>query len=299
MFPSSGCVTSTPDPRRRSTTIGSIAFGGGGDYQSPMMYALSKLLGFLLAPGTMMFLALVGGTALLWSRRWRVLGRRILTALVVILAVVFVSPLQSFLSGTLEDRFPANPKLPAHVDGIIVLGGSVDPYISLAHQQISFEDAAERLVYGARLGLEHPEARVLFTGGSADPWRPEDREAPWAAALLSQLGIPADRLIVEDQSRNTYENAVFSQRLAHPAAGQAWVLVTSARHMPRSVGIFRRIGWQVIPYPVDYKTGGESVWVNRDLPLYRLRLLSQAGHEWIGLVYYRLQGWTDSLFPGP
>ena len=264
-----------------------------------MMYVLSKLIGGLLAPATLVFLVLVAGTVLLWSRRRQSLGRGIVTGLAVILAVVIVSPLQPFLLETLENRFPANPPVPAHLDGIIVLGGSVDPYISSARHQISFEDAAERLFYGARLGLQHPEARVLFTGGSADPWHAEAREAPWAAEVLTQLGIPADRLIVEARSRNTYENAVFSQSLVHPTAGQSWLLVTSARHMPRSVGIFRRIGWPVLAYPVDYKTGDDSGWVNRDLPLHRLRLLSLALHEWIGLAYYRLQGWTDSLFPAP
>lgn len=263
------------------------------------MYLLSKLVGGLLAPGMLIFLALLGGTALLWSRRRFRLGRGLLTALAAALAVVVVSPLQPFLTETLENRFPANPDLPAHVDGIIVLGGSVDPVISQARHQIVIDEAAERLFYGARLGLQHPEARVLFTGGSADPWTPDAREAPWAAEMLRQLGLPGERLVIEDQSRNTYENALFSQRLVMPAAGQVWVLVTSARHMPRSVGIFRRIGWPVIAYPVDFRSGGETGWVNLDLVLHRLRLLSQALHEWLGQVYYRLQGWTDSLFPAP
>lgn len=264
-----------------------------------MGYFLSKLIGTVLTPGVLLLGGLIVGAALLWTRRrWRA-GRTLLTLWAVIFALLVVTPVQPFLTETLENRFPANPPLPPHLDGIIILGGAIDQYISQRHGQISLTDAAERMVDGAILAKEHPEARVLFTGGSADPLRPEPREAPFAQALLMQLGVSPDRLVIEDESRNTYENAVFSQRLADPKPGQAWVLVTSARHMPRSVGVFRHIGWTVIPWPVDYTSGGGKEWANLDVPLHRLRLLTQALHEWVGLAFYRLSGWTDSLLPGP
>jgi uncharacterized SAM-binding protein YcdF (DUF218 family) len=160
-------------------------------------------------------------------------------------------------------------------------------------------DAAERLIAGALLAKAHPEALVLYSGGSADPLHPEATEAPLAGDLLGDLGVAPDRLRIEDKSRNTYENGLFSRQLVAPLPGQTWLLITSARHMPRAVGVFRRLNWPVIAYPVDFQSADGTDWVNVDLPLQRLRLLGQALHEWAGLVYYRLRGWTDQLIPGP
>jgi uncharacterized SAM-binding protein YcdF (DUF218 family) len=155
------------------------------------------------------------------------------------------------------------------------------------------------MLTGAVLARLHPEARIVLTGGAADPLRPDPKEAPVMAELLVSLGIEAERLVVEDQSRNTYENAVYSQRLAQPKKGEVWLLVTSARHMPRSVGCFRAVDWPVIPYPVDFDTDRASDWVNGDVPVVRLGRLDKAVHEWLGLVFYRLSGWTDALLPAP
>jgi uncharacterized SAM-binding protein YcdF (DUF218 family) len=87
--------------------------------------------------------------------------------------------------------------------------------------------------------------------------------------------------------------------MATPAPSEHWLLVTSARHMARSVGAFRKAGWSVTAWPTDFVTGGPPQWVNEDLPFRNLGLLSQSLHEWIGLVVYRLLGRSDSLFPAP
>ncbi|WP_158240696.1 YdcF family protein [Telmatospirillum siberiense] len=268
-------------------------------YHTSMGYVLSKVIGALLAPGMVLAIVFAAGVAMLWSRRRQRQGRALLTILVLVVGAMLVSPLQPWLTETLENRFPGNPPLPAHVDGIIVLGGAIEPLVSEARQRIALNDAAERLTATVMLAKTHPEALVLYTGGSADPLRQDAAEAPLAEALLRALGVPADRLLVEGKSRNTFENALLSQDLVKPQAGQVWVLVTSARHMPRSVGIFHRLNWPVIPYPVDYQSGGDFAWTNVDLPLRRGRLLAQALHEWVGLAYYALNGWTDRLFPGP
>lgn len=264
-----------------------------------MIYLTGKIVSFLLAPGTLLLLSLLAGTTLLWSRRRFRAGRIMLSAVGLILLAVTVLPLDEMISAPLENRFPANPPLPAHVDGIIVLGGAIDPYLSIAHQQVALNDSAERLLEGARLARLHPEARLLFTGGATDPSQPEAREAPLAALVFTDLGIEPGRLAIEADSRNTYENAVFSQRLMQPRKGEVWVLVTSAKHMPRSVGVFRRIGWPVIPWPVNFVTGALPHWVNTDRLLTRLTRISSGLHEWAGLLFYRLSGWTDELFPKP
>lgn len=112
--------------------------------------------------------------------------------------------------------------------------------------------------------------------------------------------MPRDRLILEERSRNTRENARFSAELANPKPGERWLLVTSAWHMPRAVGCFRRAGFPVTAYPVDYRTAGP-----RDATRFNtfasdgLLEFDLAVKEWIGLVAYKLAGYTDAWMPGP
>lgn len=263
-----------------------------------MDYTLSKLLGTLATTGTVMMAALLAGVILLWSRRWR-LGRTLLSLMVLALAAATFLPVQPALTGMLENRFPEAPPLPDHIDGIIVLGGMVRPEVSRVRNRPSLNDAAERLFEGVHLAHLHPEAKVLFTGGSAEPFDSTARESDFAGKALVEMGVDPARLIIEDSSRNTYENATLSKPLT-PDGGQGnWILVTSAIHMPRAVGVFRKAGWNVIPWPCNYLTGGEPEWINEDVIIQRLYFLSRTAHEMVGMLYYRLRGWSDSLFPAP
>jgi uncharacterized SAM-binding protein YcdF (DUF218 family) len=117
--------------------------------------------------------------------------------------------------------------------------------------------------------------------------------------LFDSLGLPPGRVLFESASRTTFENAILSRDLVAPSPGQTWLLVTSASHMPRSVGVFRRAGWPVMPWPVGYKTmraGAAPFALTLGV---RIENLDWAFHEWIGLVAYRLMDRTDSWFPAP
>jgi uncharacterized SAM-binding protein YcdF (DUF218 family) len=125
-------------------------------------------------------------------------------------------------------------------------------------------------------------------------------EASGAKRLWLELGVPPERIIIEDKSRNTDENARFTFALLHPKPGQHYLLVTSAYHMPRTVGLFRKAGFDVVPYPVDYRTRGN--WADLEpggLASEGLAHVDLAMREWTGLVMYRLTGRIDSFFPGP
>ena len=152
------------------------------------------------------------------------------------------------------------------------------------------------------LALKHPQARIVFSGGDAGFFeRGPQTEAEAAAALFKAVGIEADRIVVEDRSRNTRENALFTRELVTPRPGERWVVVTSAFHMPRAIGCFRAVGLELEAYPVDFRTDGR-VWPDRR-PFGRLsdgmRMTDLAVKEWIGLATYRLAGYTDELFPSP
>ena len=119
------------------------------------------------------------------------------------------------------------------------------------------------------------------------------------ADLLSQ-GIAHDRIIAEEQSRNTIENAVYSRLVAQPKPGERWVLVTSAFHMPRSIAAFRAAGFAVEAYPVDWRTRGSLDAARFFGSLSEgLARTDTALHEWAGLLIYRLTGKTKQLFPAP
>jgi uncharacterized SAM-binding protein YcdF (DUF218 family) len=260
-----------------------------------MLYLFTKLIEIVIQPGNVFVMLLTLGMVLL------VVGaRRAGLALVVIVTLVAVAimvlPLGEWASAPLEHRFP-QPELPQRVDGIIVLGGAVRLSLTAANGQVALNDMAERLTETLALARRYPTALVLLSGGDPALVARGITEAAATRALLVADGLEAGRVLIEDRSRDTYENALYSKAVANPQPGQNWVLVTSANHIPRAMGCFRRIGWDVIPYPVDYNSGtNELVGGNFALDL---RLLDWAIHEWIGLVAYRLMGRTDALFPAP
>ena len=264
-----------------------------------MFFVLSKTLGVAILPTNFLLLLGLFG-ALLLLTRFAALGRKCLVLSIVLLAVCAFSPFGNFLLYSLESRFPAWDASRGAPDGIIVLGGPIDADISVAHHVPVIRSAADRIVAGAALARKYPNARVIFTGGSPNLISNDAREADYAAMVFESLGIDRSRLIIERRSRNTLENAEFSKALANPKPGERWLLVTSAFHMPRAVGLFRKAGFAVEPYPVDWRTGDESSLASFSaVAADGLLRTDIAVREWIGLMAYRLTGKTDDLLPGP
>ncbi len=265
-----------------------------------MEFVLSKALWTAFNPGHLLlalgFVGLVG--LFMRSRRLRRAGRWLLASMVVAMGGLAVLPAGFWLS-PLESRFPPPNNLPAGVDGVIVLGGALDVKRSHRRGRPELNEAADRVIGLLELARRYPEARVVFTGGTAALLDDRHREADLIPNLLDRMGGTADRLVLERDSRNTHENAVFSKALAGPRPGETWILVTSAFHMPRAVGVFRRGGWEVIPYPVDYRSIGRPDWTSPPDLVRGLAEVSLAAKEWVGLIAYRLLGWSSSLFPGP
>lgn len=266
-------------------------------YHQPMDFVLSKVLWELADFEGVILAALVAGVGLLWLR-WHRAARWLLTLTALATFVLSVLPVGYWLLAELENRFPAMGEMPERIDGIIVLGGAISPGLSRARGQPQVGGDAERLFAAIELANRYPKARVLFTGGSASLTNQALKEAPVAAQILHGLGLAPERLTLEARSRNTYENAIYSYEIAKPQAAETWLLVTSARHMPRAMGTFRAAGWPVTAYPAGYHTDPD--WHTRlDWGFAGLSRLRTALKEWLGLVVYRLLGRCDSLFPGP
>ncbi|MBF0560841.1 MAG: YdcF family protein [Alphaproteobacteria bacterium] len=259
-----------------------------------MSFAISKILWCFLEPGDLFLIGL--GIAVVSAWLWPIKSRYVVTGLAVIALIVAFLPFSEAFIGSLENRFPQPSVLPAEVDGIIVLGGFANPEIMAARGQPTLNQDAGRLIAFIELAHRYPKAKLVFTGGSGALLRQDLKEAPVVRALMEQVGFDSHRVIFENESRNTYENAIMSKALVQPAPGSRWVLVTSAWHMPRSVGVFRAAGWPIIPYPVSYNTPSH-------LERLQFRLgLDLAGivlHEFVGMIAYRLMGRTDVFFPAP
>jgi uncharacterized SAM-binding protein YcdF (DUF218 family) len=169
----------------------------------------------------------------------------------------------------------------------------------VARGRPAVRDASERLFSAAALARLYPDARLILCGGIVNPYAKAVPESMVMRDLLASIGVTPERLELETKSRNTYENAIYAMELAHPKPGETWLLVTSGTHMPRAVGSFRKAGWTILPYPVDYLTDGTAS-IGFDFELSKeLRRMDLAAHEWIGLLGYSLLGWTDEIYPRP
>jgi uncharacterized SAM-binding protein YcdF (DUF218 family) len=257
-----------------------------------VFFIASKALWFFAAPVNLLIVIALAG---LWRRRPSVAA-----ACLLALLAIGAAPIGAWMISPLENRFPPpSPDMPAPY-GIIVLGGAIDDEMGLAHAQISIGEGAERLTQAVVLSRRFPEARLIYTGGDNSLIAGQSNEAVDGRRLLISLGVDPARIEIETRSRNTDENARFTRDLVHPLPSQRWLLLTSAWHMPRSMGLFRKAGFDVVAFPVDYRSeGGAGDWHFSSGPMRGLRIFDLAAHEWTGLFFYWLSGKTDALFPGP
>jgi uncharacterized SAM-binding protein YcdF (DUF218 family) len=264
-----------------------------------MFFYVSRIVDFFTAPSHLALYITAIGVFLCFTRykKW---GARLAALGVALLFAMMFGPIAHLLAVPLETRFPPPPRNMEAPGGVIVLGGTVDETLSDQIDRVVINSAAERITAPIELMRRYPNARLVFTGGSAAGFDAPSREARTVKRFWREMGIDSDKVIYEDRSRNTYENALFTRDLVKPGPGERWLLVTSAIHMPRSVGIFREMGFSIIPYPVDFHTNGNFSHLSsqRKAPQ-SLELVDAATHEWIGLVAYWLTGKTDALFPAP
>jgi uncharacterized SAM-binding protein YcdF (DUF218 family) len=263
-----------------------------------MFFPASKILGFFANPSDLVVAIGFLGFVLL-ATRWARAGTWLVASSFVALVALGLSPLGNMLMIPLEQRFPPWDATRGPPDGIVVLGGAISPDVSATRHEVVLNEAAERLTVVADLARRYPDARILFSGGTGELIAGE-REAPFAFRLFETFGIAPDRILLEDRSRNTMENALHSKEIARPLPGQRWLLVTSAYHMPRAIGVFRKVGFAVEPYPVDWRTRGAQDALRPFTSVGDgLRRVDTAVREWVGLAVYWITGRSSELFPGP
>ena len=222
--------------------------------------------------------------ALWWLPKRPVAGRRALLAGIGISAVIGWLPLPDALLRHIENQYPIPQGSLQRYVGMVVLGGAIGiPYGEQDVRRYTLDASAQRMTAPLALLREYPHLLMLFSGGQSDVIARETSVADAAREFYASMGVLPDRVLYERAARNTYENAVLSAKVPGVDTAQRWLLVTSAWHMPRSMALFQREGWNVTPYPVDYRTGSYTPWKNFSIAegAQRWEMLL---HEVVGLV---------------
>lgn len=254
------------------------------------MHYAAKLLDFVAQPLVWVLFLLVWA----WVGTYRNLraSRWALAAAMVLLLVLGWPPLPETLLRPLETQY-AELSPEAATDafaGVIVLGGAMPAaYLAADHAQPLLNDAAERMTAAITLYRRNPKLQLVFTGGEGAAFAHGPSEAQRARHFFATMGIPVDAMVWEDQSRNTFENAHLTAQLPRIDKQRPWLLLTSAWHMPRSMGVFRAQGWNVVAYPVDFRTARTTPWATYSLPE-GIALWQLALHEYVGIASYKLLG---------
>lgn len=263
-----------------------------------MFFILSKIAWPMVLPSNfLIMLALLG--VILTKTRMATHGRRLIVLAVALIAIAGFSPISNALTLALEQRFPAWSEEQGEPTGILILGGVINSDLSVYGSAV-LNEAAERVTIVAALARRFPSARIVFSGGNSALSGEQLDEARFVAPLFESFGISRARVELERNSRNTYENAIMSKAVIRPQPGDRWLLVTSAAHMPRAVGCFRKVGLSVMPHPVDWRTSGVDALTQPIGSLSEgLARSDAAAREWLGLFVYWLTGRTSALFPSP
>lgn len=260
-----------------------------------LFFYLSKFAWALLSPGNLIIIVFILGVILLLLNSRR-LALVLLIPNAILAGLVLSYPVGDWVIQPLEKRFSIPTELPAKLDGIIILGGGEDLKRSLSWDVAELGLGGDRYIAAKKLADLYPQIPVIFSGGSGSiQLQNTGAEGHLAQQVFNDLGLRPSRLIVESASRNTYENFRNTQPLLKPEG--TYLLVTSAFHMPRSVGIARKQGIKVIAYPVDFRSNSAELRrINFDF-YDHLKALEAGSREWIGLAAYYLTGKTTDWFP--
>lgn len=194
------------------------------------------------------------------------------------------------------------PQEVPEADAIVILGGSTRPQ-SNPRSTVEIAEQGDRVIYGGYL-YQQKKAPIVIPAGGRIAWKGggDKSEAEDMAALLKLLGVPEEDMILEQESLNTYENAINVKKILEQRDIKKILLVTSALHMPRALKIFQKQNIDAIPAPTDYlvseqqlkepSSSTEAIFLNLLPDVDHLEYTTKAIKEYIGTIVYRLKGWV-------
>lgn len=252
---------------------------------------LYRLLVALLQPMPALFFgSAVGAVWMGWKHRDR---RRFLAWLSIpwIGLYLYCTPVAAYLAGgTLEWQNPPR-KTPASGEPIVVLGAGVRPPDAIRRRAVLRPASIYRCLHGAELYHEAPTSLVIVCGGKPNPKVPGPPSADVMCQLLIDLGVDREHIVVQRESRTTYEDALYTAKILGQRDIQSAILVTDAIHMPRSLHCFRAQGIRVTPSGCRYRATTLLPTIAFFLPhADAVEVNEEVVHEWLGLLWYWIKG---------
>ncbi|HEV7319828.1 MAG TPA: YdcF family protein [Ensifer sp.] len=262
------------------------------------MFLISKIFWLIAQPLSFSFFAVISGL-LASAAGWRRIGALIGGVGALVLFVTLFTTAGPYALQALEDRFP-RPAPPTSLSCVIVLGGAFENEVTAGRGGIELNQAADRFIETVRLAKRYPEARILVSGGDGSISGAYSGDAHASKAFFDAFEIADNRVIREEDSRTTFENARYTKDLLAANGLAQCALVTSAYHIPRSVALFRANDIGVLPWPTDFRTSGKvQLGFDFTQPSLNAQLTTTAAKEWTGLVAYYLLGRTRTVLPAP
>lgn len=260
------------------------------------MFFISKQIWWFLSPLNLLLIFIIIGLF------FKIINIKFLYKTFMLISLVFFIivgffPTGNILLSKLEKNYPELKIMPKAIDGILILGGPSSPSLTKQHNQVSFNEAGERLTESIKLINMYQPPIIIFSGGSGST-NPQSLPHTFVAKqFFTEMGIDINKIIFESKSNNTYENILFSKNLIKPTQSQKWLLVTSAFHMTRAINVAEKLGWQFIPYSVDFRTGTGSITFKPSFfnALNNFKSFDLATHEIFGLICYYLLGRTTRV----
>ncbi len=245
---------------------------------------------WFLQPGNLI-LVLVAGALLCLAVGLRKLAGFMLFVTLTIALLPTAFGAADWLGWQLERQVAKPASLPASIDGIIILGGAVEWLITGEQQQLNLNAAGERMMAGAALARQYPQARVVLTGLYRETIPADFTAAVRPQSMLAGPEFAGRNVTFIGAARSTYEEGLMALETVNPGPDENWLLVTSAMHMPRAAGVFGTLGWSVIPWPVDYRAPVQPRLLNLNMNFSdRLAHFDAVVREWAALIVYRNTG---------
>lgn len=246
----------------------------------------------LVQPYSVLLFGLLAGLVVGW--RWeaqRRRGQRLALACLLLLWLISTPLVSYWAVWSLEGFYPPLQGFPEEAQAIVVLTGGLRVYDEKGDRWELGADTAFRAMHGAELYHRAGHRAVVASGGRLFPEVPGPTLAQGAGTLLRQLGVAPDDLILEEQSRTTYENALCCREVLKPRGVRRIVLVTDATHMLRAARTFRAAGFEVVPAACNYRAGLWKLTLGDFLPSADAAAnIGTTCHEWLGLLWYWLHG---------
>jgi len=251
-----------------------------------MEFYFLKFIKFLLSPLNIIFIfSLIFFILIIFSNCSKLI-KNLAKILIVIYLTFFYLPLSDLILNKIEDFIKPSNCPAAELKGVVVMGAKFsDGLISKQRNQINPNNRFDKAI---EIYNKNPRLLILFTGSSykknAESWS----ESEQAKKYFLNKGVRSENLIIEDQSKTTYQNASNSKIILDNNKGN-WGLITSAAHMPRAYYVFAKQGAILEPIPVNYRTGkirlAPTDMLNLSRSLYNWEVIT---HECLGLIYYKL-----------